>query len=719
MSGPDYISALRQALPPQLREWPIWLHWRSVPDTKRGKPKKVPYYADGKTRGKTDTPDDRARLVVFEDAAQAFRPDRSTGLGAALGDVSGADARVAGIDFDNVITAGALDPRVDQVIKSVDTYAEISVSGTGAHIIGLGRTGTTKEDGNGLEVYDHGRYFTFSGKLLTTSALANIEKAADYARSLFLAKVTQLARSPLVEEPARRPILEHSRNNALFAFACGLRGRNVPEDEARVALLNENCRCVPPLDDAELDQILKGAWKYPAGFPLTDLGNAERFVARHGNNVRKIAGAGWGAWDEHRWNLAQAEGRVMQKMADTVRSMYGEAAEVDDDARRKNLIAHARASESRKSLVAAVALAEWQPGVPDRLEDYDTNPLLIGLANGVYDLGRDEFREGRREDRILLQMAPLYDPAATAPRWEQFQREIHDDDAELVAFKQRAWGYSLSGSTKEQVLFFLHGDGSNGKSTELAIGLELFGGYGRKVEPATLLARDARSSTNDIARLRGARLVATVEVEDGARMAESIVKQMTGGDKLSARFLYEEHFEFQPACKIWLAANHKPEVVGTDYAIWRRILLVPYPVRFEGEEKDPDLGVKLRAELPGILNWMLAGYREWRRIGLAAPAVVLEATAEYREQQDRVGLFLRECCKHGPGVAGRTKSSALYAAYRDWTKDSGMYPMSARKFHDKLERDHNLSRANSDDGAKTVYLGVVLITSAYGGRDGI
>ena len=297
-------------------------------------------------------------------------------------------------------------------------------------------------------------------------------------------------------------------------------------------------------------------------------------------------------------------------------------------------------------------------------------------------------------------------------RWKDFQNEIHNGNGDLVAFKQRAMGYSLSGDTSEQKLFICFGDGANGKSTEQSVCLDLWGDYGRKAEPETLLIKDCRGgANNDVARLRGARLIATAESEDGQRLAESLVKSLTGEDRISARFLYREHFEFQLAGKIWLATNHRPEVMGTDYALWRRVLLVPYEVRFTEQKRDPQLRQKLLAERSGILNWLLEGFRAWRRDGLKAPEGVLAATAKYRGDMDRLGSFLEDCCVVGENVKGYTRASDVFKRYKRWTVFNGSRYLSARRFHDQLERDHKLHRVRHDTD---VYPNLLLLPWEYG-----
>jgi putative DNA primase/helicase len=516
----------------------------------------------------------------------------------------------------------------------------------------------------------------------------------------------------LGRQSARRPdrktvIPQKERNYTLHRFACGLRGRGVPESEAWAALTLRNQDCAPPLEERELRQIFEHAWKHAPGFPCTDLGNAERLVASYGDDARYLVGAGWHLWNQHRFELDRTR-RIFVLMGDVARGIYAEASTVIDADHRKALGAWAKLSESRGKLEAAIALAESRPQLVDLYEHYDADPWLVGLRNGVYDLRRDEFREGRRDDRITLCMDVDFDARAEAPRWASFQSEIHADDADMVAFKQRSLGYCLSGDTSEQKLFIQHGTGANGKSTEQSVILDLFNDYGRKAESDTLLIRDRRgAANNDIARLKGARYIATAENEDGQRLAESLVKSLTGEDRVSARFLYREHFEFQLSGKIWLATNHRPEVTGTDHALWRRVLLVPYEVVFDAKTGDPELRQKLLAERAGIFNWLLAGFRQWRVQGLAAPGKIVAATAQYRADMDRIGSFIAEQCVLG---GGRTKAAEVYTRYRQWCEFNGTRFLSARKFHERMERDHHLQRTRDQTD---VYPGVVLVAWEY------
>jgi putative DNA primase/helicase len=286
-------------------------------------------------------------------------------------------------------------------------------------------------------------------------------------------------------------------------------------------------------------------------------------------------------------------------------------------------------------------------------------------------------------DLKLTKLAPVtYDPNADCPKWKAFLQRIFNDNERLIRFVQRAVGYSLTGSTREQCLLFLHGTGANGKSTFLEVIRALLGDYAVTAEFSTFVADRKSSVRNDIARLHSARLVTAIEVGEGKRFAEELIKTLTGGDTVAARFLYREFFEFRPRFKVWLAANYKPEIRGSDYAIWRRIRLIPFTVTIPPEEQIPDLAEQLKEELSGILNWALEGLRDWLANGLQPPPEVTEATEAYRAEMDIVGLFVQDACVADPKAV--TPSKTLYEAFREWCAENGHELLTPKQFGRRL-----------------------------------
>lgn len=508
-----------------------------------------------------------------------------------------------------------------------------------------------------------------------------------------------------LQQPGPQQIAEGSRNHAAFREAARLRERDVPKDEAWALLLEFNAtRCTPPLAERELRQCFKSAWKYPPGFALTDLGNAKRVVARHGLDLRFVHDFDqFLIWRGTHW-ATDRDAEVERWTKDTVRAVYDEARDEADDERRKRLTAWALASQSEARIRATQKLVRSEAGVPVAPEILDADPMLLGVANGVVDLSTGALREARRKDYITRTSPVAYDPQAEAPRWLAFLHQITAGDAQLVGYLQRAAGYCLTGRADEQCLFLLFGGGANGKSTFLSLMRALLGSYATVTNVQTWMTRDRQGATNDIAALRGARVVVSSEVEDGARFAEVLVKLATGGDALSARFHYAEFFEFRPQFKLWIAANHKPVIRGDDWAIWRRIRLLPFTVTIPPEAQDRQLEAKLRAELPGILAWAVQGCLAWQRDGLPMPDAVRDATDDYRREMDHFGQFLSERCELARGKTAR--AGQVYASYRHWTETQGIdYPMSMPRVWSKLS-ERGVRKVNTMRGV--VYQGICL-----------
>ena len=429
----------------------------------------------------------------------------------------------------------------------------------------------------------------------------------------------------------------------------------------------------------------------PTGrYHLTDLGNSERLIAQHGERLRYCyAWNKWLVYDDGYWR-ADRPGLVVALAKQTVRSIYKEAADEPDDKVRAAIASWAKASESHSRIGAMVALS--QSALPIDHTEFDRAPWLLNCRNGTLDLKRGVMRAHDPADWLTKQVPLAYDPDAQAPRWRAFLHSIMGEDDDLVAFLKRAAGYCLSGSTREQCLFFMHGSGSNGKSTFLLTLQSVLGPYAMQAKSDLLMAKAHQDHPTEVADLFGARLVVTIEVEDGKRFSESMLKQLTGGDKIRARRMREDHWEFDPTHKIMLAANHRPAVRGTDHAVWRRIHLIPFTTTIPEEQKDVNLPEKLRAEAQGILTWMVEGCVEYMRAGLRVPGAVRAATAGYREQMDLIGQFLNDCCDVGPVL--KDTAANLYRAYCAYCEKNGEKTvLSNRRYSDALtERGFALVR---------------------------
>jgi len=451
----------------------------------------------------------------------------------------------------------------------------------------------------------------------------------------------------------------------------------------------------------ELKEELKKTTKQ---YKLSELGNAERLVARHGHDIRYChEWSKWLVWTGTHWQI-DLTGEVERRAKETIRHMYKEAANIEDEEQRAAVAKFAARSETNRAISAMVELAKSEPGIPVLSDQLDRDIWLLNCKNGTLDLRTGELRPHNRKDYITRIIPTEYNPYADFEEWAKFLHRIMNDNAELISFLQRAVGYSLTGSTREQCLFMLYGCGANGKTTFLEAISDVLAGYAQRTPTDTLLAKDTSGISNDIARLKGARFVVASEVEEGKRMAESLVKQMTGGEKMTARFMRAEYFEFTPHFKLWVGTNHKPVIRGTDQAIWRRIKLIPFNVTIPPEERDKNLLNKLRREMPGILNWAVMGCMDWQKNGLGEPEEVIKATNDYRSEMDVLTRFVSDCCT--TATQRGTKSSELYKKYAEWSKDNGEFALSQTKFSTRMQ-EKGFSKIRTSRGM--VWEGIAIV----------
>jgi putative DNA primase/helicase len=381
------------------------------------------------------------------------------------------------------------------------------------------------------------------------------------------------------------------------------------------------------------------------------------------------------------------------------------AFECGDPDLAKAISKHALKSMDSNKVAAGLQMLKSILGVSVSVNDLDADHWMLGTADGMIDLRTGKAITPDRSKLITKMIGTEHDPAATCPTWERFLATVTAGDTELVEFLQSAIGYTLTGSNREQCLFFLHGSGCNGKGVFSETIKRLVGDYGQTA-PESLFTKDRnQSATNDVARLAGCRMAIAAELEEGAAFAESRIKALTGSDTITARFLHQEFFDFAPTHHFWISGNHKPTVKGSDLGIWRRIRLIPFTVRIADADKDLSLADKLAGELPGILNWSLAGCLRWQRDGLSTPQCVAKATEEYRMEEDVIGQFLDECTTDDRD--SRTLMSTLYEAYQAWATKAGMkHPLTVKSLNRKLD-DRGMQRLKSGDGR--FWLGITVI----------
>ena len=432
--------------------------------------------------------------------------------------------------------------------------------------------------------------------------------------------------------------------------------------------------------------------------PLTEYGNTLRLLDRHRECVRFVPEvSAWLVWrDGWTWDPDGAD--VRTAAAALPQAIYAEGIghKVND---AEHFARWARQSQAMRTVQAVVHMLSDQRSVRLPMTQVDADPMLVGCndARSVIDLRTGKSRPAAPGDFITKSLSvPELGDAKKATRWLAFLEQIFDGDVELIDWIHRWMGYVLTGSTSEQLLVFCYGLGANGKSVLGEMLRWLIGDYARAI-PVEMLCesrRQAGGATPDLADLVGARLALTTETEDGAALAESLIKSLTAGDTISARPLYGKPFNFRPQFKLILLGNHRPVVRGTDNGIWRRIRLVPFSRSFGPSERDPQLLDKLKGEAPHILAWMVDGCLEWQRRGLAdTPRVIAAETANYQIEQDVIGQWLSEETTRDP--MGEVSSGDLYSSYRAWAIESGLKPASKVSLGRRMgERGYRSRRSN-------------------------
>lgn len=540
--------------------------------------------------------------------------------------------------------------------------------------------------------------------------------------------------------------IEEGRNVYLTRKAGTLRRAGMDDDHILTDLrwLNTE-KCRPPLPDEELVRIAANIGKKPTGdtgpvkdvstalgdslsrhantlppiliaAPLNDIGNALCCDALHPNEFRFCKDKGkhgvWFYWTGTHW-AEDKESRSERAMIATIHKRIEAAFSLlSKKSDRARLLRHCESSLNIGKIHSGLGAFSTHANTQVSLSDFDGNDDLMGTPGGTLDLVTGQIRPGQQEDMISRILSVSHDPAAIAPMWETFIYEIMGGDPEMIAYLQRIIGYTMTGSTVEQVFFVFHGLGANGKSTFLSLLGDLFGQYAASAAFSSFDADDRSTNSNDLARLRGVRMVACIESEHNRKLAEGRIKSVTGGDVISCRFLFAEHFEYTPQFKMILAVNHRPGIRGADQGIWRRVQLIPFNQSFSGDKADKHLKDKLAAEAPGILNWALHGLGEWRRIGLAAPDVVKDAVEDYRQESDQVTRWMDEYANIDPTKT--IGAAEAYSSYRGWSIEGGERALSANYFHQRLKEKgfEKTSRKNGNSRFKGFTVAMTEISSA-------
>lgn len=444
-------------------------------------------------------------------------------------------------------------------------------------------------------------------------------------------------------------------------------------------------------------------------YRFDDTGNAERLFDAFGDMLRFCyTDKKWLYYFEGKWYTDNIG--YIRQLADSA-TMLQESERVlyaHDEDMLKAFDRHLKKSRSFAGKTNMIREAEhYAPILPQNL---DRNKSVIGVKNGIVDLKSGELLPHDREAYLTKQCPIIYNPDAPVPKlWLQFLSDIFGGDPYMLEYIQKCVGYSLSGSTSEQCAFFLFGTGRNGKSTFLEIVRGILGDYATNIQPQTIMVnpKSGNAPSSDIARLKGARLVTSVEPNEGMRLDEGLLKQLTGDDVVTARKMFSEEFEFKPEFKLWMATNHKPLIRGTDTGIWRRIHLIPFEVQIPINKVDKKLKYKLMKEADGILKWAVQGCLKWQNDGLRMPQKVLDAVREYQHEMDVISTFMDACCV----AEGEVKASRLYAVYAKWAEEHNEYCMSSTKFGTELTKRDGIGKKKTRDG--WYYTGVSIDNTGY------
>ncbi|MEX3621886.1 phage/plasmid primase, P4 family [Viridibacillus arvi] len=745
-------------IPAELKALPQWILWRF--EERGGKKTKVPYQQDGEMAQANN----RRTWSTFATAVKFYMEGNYDGIGFVF---SRQDSYI-GIDIDKCVADDKPNTFATEIIDTIDSYTEFSPSGTGIHIIikgslpqsvmGTGRKNTK----HGLEIYSYGRYFTFTGnrensndvydrtdelaevfeKYFDDSDIQGRVNLAEFEKDeikhsneklwemMFRSKngdeIRSLYNGNLIKDDHSGSDLALSNHLAFWTGKSAIRmdtmfretglmrdkwdiihhssGETYGERTIAEAITSTTSTI---LDDKQ--QYDEFSFDFHNGdvevvedkpkkkFRLNELGNAERIAHEYGHVIRYVGDMGWMMWDGKRWKFDNK--KQIERIANKV---LRELEKSEDEFERK----WARSCGKRN--IRMNSIKDLMPLVPAEREEFDRHKFLFNVENGTINLKDGKLQQHDRELKLTRISNVAFDGKAECPTWLKFLDQIFKGDKELIEYMQCLVGYSLTGDISEQSMYFLVGGGSNGKSTYVNAVKSLLGDYGLQTKSDTFIKKKDTGANNDIARLANARFVSAVESEEGEKLQESLVKTITGGEPILARFLRQEFFEFLPEFKVFFTTNHKPIIGGVDDGIWRRVKIIPFTLSLKPHERDKKLDEKLSLEMPGILNWAIEGCLKWQKSGLKEPRVVVDATGNYKEDMDILAPFLNEVCyiDEPKNESIKIEAKELYNVYDSWCYKSGERALGNRSFYRMLETK-GFGKAKGA-GNKTFLTGITL-----------
>ena len=741
-------------IPSELKAIPNWVCWRAIPDANSHSGiRKVPI---NPLTGGQAMSNNAQTWSSFETALKSSAHYDGIGFmfsGSGYFGVDLDDCR----DKIDAYLCGDMSGVVAEFILALQTYAEQSQSGNGIHLICRGTLPHGGRRKGKIEMYDSGRFFIMTGNAIGDYPYISdcTERIKPLHQKYFGSVSAPVNHSvpPAVPTLSEQEIINkiiNSQNgekfNALYsgdfsdypsqseadmafcsilAFWCGgntdlmdriYRTSGLMRDkwDRRQAgstygaiTLNRAVASCQSFYEPQVQEDYQISIKNlsvptvvgPPKLPmrtLDDTGNAERMKDAYGRHLRyNYTDKRWMYYKDGKWHYddrgmvyVAADG-VLERMKQELRAWT----EHEDGKFVQEYQKHMKRTRSNAAKRAMVK--EFEHLVSINPADLDTNKTLVNSRSGILDLATGRISPHNSELYMTRMLGTSMPVTPKNPvLWLRFLDDIFDGDKELIRYVQKSLGYSLSGLTSEQCVFFLYGSGRNGKSTFLEVIRTILGEYATNIQPESIMVKNNNSSANtDIARLKGARLVTSVEPNEGMRLNEGLIKQLTGDDMVTARKLYGDEFEYRPEFKLWLATNHKPTIRGTDLGIWRRIHIIPFVKIIPEDKVDKNLGEKLREEMPDILAWMMDGYRLWKYEGLHKPKAVEDSVKEYRNEMDVIAAFL---ASDYIAEGGEIKASVLYAIYCQWAAESNEYKMPNRKFG--IEMCKRYTKIHKKDG---------------------
>ncbi len=725
-------------IPKELKNIPNWVCWEY--QTIAGRETKIPINPNTRGQAMSNNPQTWSTYDLAVEVSQGF-----SGIGFMLGN------GIFGIDIDNKVEeinkymSGDRDNVIAEFIHTLESYAEYSPSGNGIHILCKGKLPPGGRRKGSFEFYENGRFFTVTGDIASEyENVVDCTESVKYLYEKYIGKEQEITTNNFdteiindVDIDKLIEIAQKSKQGQAFStlYQGFWEGLYSSQSEADLAFSNMlafwTSRDYKKMDTIfRKSGLMREKWDRKTGqttygyqtltkaivncnevftpgtgldnygvkivgneikkFAFDDTGNADRFVNKYKDFARySYIDKGWYFYNGKKWEFDNL-GKVKKLTENVINDMKLEIAYCDEE-EEKIFFKHLKYSRNSRGKDNMLKESEHRLSILPK--EFDKNKGLLNVENGVIDLQTGQLLEHDYSLFLSKKSKIEYTDKIDCPKWLEFLQDIFDNDNELIDYIQKAIGYSLTGSTKEQCVFFCYGNGRNGKSTFLDIINEIMGDYSTNAQPETIMVRNNNSGANsDIARLKGARFVTTVEPDQGDRINEGLIKQLTGGDTITARHLYGKEFEFEPEFKLWMATNHKPIIRGRDLGIWRRMHLIPFTVEIPENKVDKNLKHKLRRELTGILNWAVKGCLKWQKEGLKMPKVIEKAVEEYKSEMDVVTNFLNNCTVLM--IGSETLASDLYKVYTKWATENNEYKMSNTMFGKEISLRFNKKRKN-------------------------